>query len=87
MLQLSFDNVREFLGFHDRRMRLFAHHRSRRRSGSNLDNLFRFTQGTETLPNLIRKFVVERTGMRLPLNPQLSKILQDEVALDFQFPR
>jgi hypothetical protein len=69
MLQLSLDNVGEFPGFHDRRRSLFAHHGSRPRSGSSLGNLFRFTQGTEMLSNLIRKFVVERTGMRLLLNP------------------
>ena len=38
-------------------------------------------------PNLIRKFVVERTGMRLLLDPEFSEILQDEMALDFQFTR
>jgi hypothetical protein len=70
MLQLSLDNVGELPRFHHRGSRLFAHHRSRRgRSGSFLGDLFRFTQGAEMLPNLIRKFVVERTGMRLLLNP------------------
>jgi hypothetical protein len=70
MLQLSLDNVGELPGFNDRRRRLFAHDRSRRgRSGSFLSSLSRFTQGTEMFPNLISKFVVERTGMRLLLNP------------------
>jgi hypothetical protein len=71
MLQLSLDNVGELPGFHDRRgRRLFAHDRSRRgRSGSFLSSLSPFTQDTEMFPNLISKFVVERTGMRLLLNP------------------
>jgi hypothetical protein len=70
MLQLSLDNVGELPGFHDRRRRLFAHHRSRRgRSGSFLGSLSRFTQDTEMFPNLVGKLVVKRTGMRLLLNP------------------
>jgi hypothetical protein len=69
-LQLSLDNVWEFPGFHDRRRRLFAHHGSWwRRGGSFFSHLSCLTQGAEMLPNLIRKFVVERTGMRLLLNP------------------
>jgi hypothetical protein len=89
MLQLSLDNVGELPGFHDRRRRLFAHHRSRRgrRSGSFLSSLSPFTQGTEMPPNLVGELVVKRTGMRLLLNPERVKILQDEVTLDLQFTR
>jgi hypothetical protein len=70
VLQLSLDDVGEPLRFRDRRRRFFAHDRSRRaRGGSDLSGYFRFAQGAEMFPNLIGKFVVQRTGMRLPLNP------------------
>jgi hypothetical protein len=37
--------------------------------------------------NLVGDFVVKRTGMRLLLNPEYRKVLQDEVTLDFQLAR
>jgi len=88
MLQLSLDNVGELPGFHDRHGRLFAHDRSRRgRSGSFLSSRSPFTQATEMVPNLVGKLVIKRTGMRLLLNPEFAKIIQDEVALDLQLTR
>jgi hypothetical protein len=86
MLQLSLDNVGELPGFHDLRRRLFAHHRGRRRQSRRfLSSLSTFTQDSEMLPNLVGKLVVKRTGMRLPLNPEYGKIIQDEVTLHLQF--
>jgi hypothetical protein len=70
MLQLSLDDVGEPLRFCDRRRRFFARDRSRRgRSRSDLRGFSCFTRGAEMLPNLVGKFVVQRTGMRLLLNP------------------
>jgi hypothetical protein len=70
MLQLSLDDVGEPLRFCDRRRRFFARDRSRRgRSRSDLSGFSRFTQGAEIFPNLVGNFVVQRAGMRLPLDP------------------
>jgi hypothetical protein len=41
----------------------------------------------EMFPNLVGELVVKRTGMRLSLNPEYGKIIQDEVTLDLQFTR
>jgi hypothetical protein len=88
MLQLSLDDVGEPFRFCDRHWRLFGRHRSwRGRSRSDLSGYFRFTRGAEMFPNLVGKLVVQRTGMRLLLNPEYGKILQDEVTLDLQFTR
>jgi hypothetical protein len=38
-------------------------------------------------PNLVGDVVVEGTGMRLLLNPQYAKILENQVTLDLQFAR
>jgi hypothetical protein len=38
-------------------------------------------------PNLVGKFVVQRAGMRLFLNSEYGKILEDEMTLDLQFTR
>jgi hypothetical protein len=88
MLQLGLDNVGEPLCFCHRRRRFFAHDRSGRgRSRSFLSGFFRLTQSAEMFANLVSQFVVQRTGMRLLLNPEYGKILQDEVTLDLQFTR
>jgi hypothetical protein len=88
MLQLSLDDVGEPLRFCNRRRRFFTHGRSRRgRSRSDLCGYSRFTDGAEMFPNLVGKFVVQRTGMRLLLNPEYGKIFQDKVTLDLQFTR
>jgi hypothetical protein len=88
MLQLSLNNVGEPLCFQDHGRSFFGRDRRRRgRSRSFLSGSFRFTQGAEMFPNLVGNYFVQRTGMRLPLNPEYGKILQDEVALDLQFTR
>jgi hypothetical protein len=70
MLQLSLDDVGEPRRFYDRRRMFFARDRSRRgRSRRDLSGFSRFAQGAEMLPNLVGNFVVQRTGMRLLLNP------------------
>jgi len=39
------------------------------------------------LPDLVRQFIVERTGMRLfVLNSQFGQILEDGVTLDLELP-
>jgi hypothetical protein len=88
MLQLSLDNVGELPRFCDRRRRLSARDRNRRgRSRSYLSGFTRSTQCAEMFPDLVGQLVVQRTGMRLLLNPEYSKILDDEVTLDLQFTR
>jgi hypothetical protein len=88
MLQLSLDDVGEPRRFCDRHRMFFARDRSRRgRRRRDLSGFSRFAQGAEMLPYLVGKFVVQRTGMRLLLNPEYGKILQDEVTLDLQFTR
>jgi hypothetical protein len=70
MLQLSLDDVGEPLRFCGRRRKLFARDRSQRgRSRSDPSGFSRFTRGAEMFPNLVGQFVVQRTGMRLLLNP------------------
>jgi hypothetical protein len=88
MLQLSLDDVGELLRFCDRRRGFFARDRSQRgRSRSFLSGFSPFTQSAKMFPNPVGQLAVKRTGMRLPLNPDLGKILQDEVTLDLQFTR
>jgi len=72
MLQLSLDDVGETLRFCHCRRRFFARHGRRSRwrwRRCDLSGFSRHTQGAEMLPNLVGKVVVERTGMRLFLNP------------------
>jgi hypothetical protein len=70
MLQLSLDDVRELLRLCHRRRRLFDRHGRRRGwSGRDLHGFSCVIQDAEMFPNLVGNFVLERTGMRLLLNP------------------
>jgi hypothetical protein len=49
-------------------------------------SLLAFTRGAKVFPHLVRKLVVERTGVGpLILDPDILQILDNDVAFDLQF--
>jgi hypothetical protein len=74
---------------HGRRMGRFGCGCRRLRSSRDLVNLFGgFALGAEMRPDLVGKIVFERTGMGfLLLDTNLGQVLQERIALHFQFTR
>jgi hypothetical protein len=88
MLQLSLDDFRQLLQLCHGRGMLFGLDRTFRRwNGSLLGRFAGLTGGAKMFPDPIGKFVVKGAGMRFSLDPDFSKILQDNLALDFQLAR
>ncbi len=88
VLQLSLDDIWQFLHLDCGRRRLYSNNGSRRRwRRSDLGAFTSITQSTEMLSDLVGNIVLERAGMRLLLHPKLFQKVQYEVTLDLQLAR